>query len=113
MFHKKEKKEKKEQEKREKQEEEERRKNAPFRYFDINYQGDLEEFKKLLKKKIGFDFKDMGNNTIYVKVKQEDYETFSLFIQAAQQKSSTIKKYQEISEEVYTGALLSLDKIIK
>ena len=116
MFNKKErreKKEKKEQEKREQEEEEERRKNAPLRYFDITYQGDIEEFKKLLKKKISFDFKDMGNNTIYLKVKKEDYETFSLNIQAFKQQSSTIKSYQEISEEVYKGALLSLDKMIK
>ena len=115
MFNKKErreKKEKKEQEKKEQQEEEEKRKNAPYRFFDITYEGDIEEFKKLLKKKISFDFKDMGNNTIYLKVKQEDYETFSLNIQAAQQQSTTIKKYQEISEEVYKGALLSLDKMI-
>ena len=54
----------------------------------------------------------MGNNTIYLKVKHEDFETFSLNIQAAQQQSTTIKKYQEISEEVYKGALLSLDKMI-
>ena len=116
MFNKKErreKKEKKEQEKKEQQEEEERRKNAPFRYFDINYQGDIEEFKKLLKKKISFDFKDMGNNTIYLKVKKEDFETFSLNIQAFKQQSTTIKSYQEISEEVYKGALLSLDKMIQ
>ena len=116
MFNKKErreKKEKKEQEKKEQQEEEERRKNAPFRFFDITYEGDIEEFKKLLKKKISFDFKDMGNNTIYLKVKQEDFEVFSLNIQAAQQQSTTIKKYQEISEEIYKGALLSLDKMIK
>ncbi len=86
--------------------------DGPFRYFDVNYVGDLEEFKKLLKKKIGFDFKDMGNNTIYVKVKKEDYENFSLFIQQCSRKGSSFKHYQEISEEVYNGALLSLDKML-
>ena len=54
----------------------------------------------------------MGNNTIYVKVKKEDYETFSLFIQGCNQKGTLIKMYQEISEDVYKGALLSLDKIL-
>ena len=44
---------------------------SPFKYFHVNYEGDLEEFKKLLKKKVGFDFKDMGNKTIYVKVKNQ------------------------------------------
>ena len=91
---------------------EEVKSDAPFRYFHINYQGDLEEFKKLLKKKIGFDFKDMGNNTIYLKVQKKDYEDFSLFIQQCHQKGTSIKSYQEITEEVYTGALLSLDKIL-
>ncbi len=86
--------------------------DGPFRFFHVNYQGDIEEFKKLLKKKISFDFKDMGNNTIYVKVKKEDYETFSLFIQGCNQKGTLIKMYQEISEDVYKGALLSLDKIL-
>ena len=86
--------------------------NSPFRYFDITYEGNIEEFKKLLKKRIGFDFKDMGNNTIYLKVKKEDYETFSMFIENSMPKSSALKKYQEISEDVYNGALLSLDKII-
>ena len=55
----------------------------------------------------------MGNNTIYLKVKKEDFETFSLNIQAFKQQSTTIKSYQEISEEVYKGALLSLDKMIQ
>ena len=86
--------------------------DGPFRYFDVNYVGDLEEFKKLLKKKIGFDFKDMGNNTVYLKVQSKDYEDFSLFIQQCHQKGTSIVSYQEITEEVYTGALLSLDKIL-
>ena len=54
----------------------------------------------------------MGNNTIYIKVKKEDYEDFSLFIQGCHQKGTSIKKYHEITEDVYSGALLSLDKII-
>ena len=84
----------------------------PFHFFHINYEGDIEEFKKLLKKKIGLDYKDMGNNTIYLKVRREDFEVFSLFMQKCQLKGTTIKKYFEIKEEVYTGALLSLDKIL-
>ena len=91
---------------------EELKADAPFRYFHVNYEGDLEELKRLLKKKVGFDFKDMGNNTIYIKIKKEDYEDFSLFIQGCHQKGTSIKKYHEITEEVYSGALLSLDKII-
>ena len=91
---------------------EELKTDGPFRYFHVNYEGDLEELKRLLKKKVGFDFKDMGNNTIYIKVKREDYEDFSLFIQGCHQKGTSIKKYHEITEEVYSGALLSLDKII-
>ena len=86
--------------------------DGPFRFFHVTYVDDIEEFKKLLKKKISFDFKDMGNNTIYVKVKKEDYETFYLFMQGCQQKKTSIKGFQEISEEVYGGALLSLDKIL-
>ena len=54
----------------------------------------------------------MGNNTIYLKVKKEDFETFSMFIENSMPKSSALKKYQEIEENVYNGALLSLDKII-
>ena len=91
---------------------EEVKKDAPFRFFHINYKGDLEELKKLFKKKIGFDFKDMGNNTVYLKVQSKDYENFSLFIQQCHQKGTSIVSYQEITEEVYTGALLSLDKIL-
>ena len=33
--------------------------NSPYRYFDITYEGNIEEFKKLLKKRIGFDFKGL------------------------------------------------------
>ena len=54
----------------------------------------------------------MGNNTIYVKVKKEDYETFCLFIQGLHEKGTKVKNYQEITEEVYNGALLSLDKML-
>ena len=86
--------------------------NGPHRFFHVNYEGDIELFKSLLKKKIGFDFKDMGNFTIYVKVKKEDYETFCLFIQGLHEKGTKVKNYQEITEEVYTGALLSLDKML-
>ena len=86
--------------------------NTPYRFFDISYEGNIEEFKKLLKKRISFDFKDMGNNTIYLKVKKVDFETFSMFIENSMPKSTALKKYQEISEADYSGALLSLDKII-
>ncbi len=86
--------------------------DAPFRYFDITYIGNIEEFKALLKKSISFDFKDMGNNTFFIKVKKDDFENFSLFIQACKEKSTALKKYQEISEEVYGGALSSLDNIL-
>ena len=86
--------------------------DSPYRFFDISYDGNIEEFKKLLKKRISFDFKDMGNNTIYLKVKKVDFETFSMFIENSMPKSSALKKYQEIEENVYNGALLSLDKII-
>ena len=85
---------------------------GPYKYFHLNYQGELEELKRLLKKKIGFDFKDMGNNTIYIKVKKEDYEDFSLFVQQSHSNGTSIKSYFEITEDVYKGALLSLDKIL-
>ena len=86
--------------------------NGPYKFFHINYQGDLEELKRLLKKKIGFDFKDMGNKTLYLKIKNEDYENFTLFIQQSHQSGTSIKHFQEITEDVYSGALLSLDKLI-
>ena len=86
--------------------------DKPFRFFHLIYEGSVEEFKKLLKKKISFDFKDLGNNTIYLKIKREDFETFSLFMQGAKQKGGAIKNYFEIQENVYSGALLSLDKIL-
>ena len=86
--------------------------NGPYRFFHINYNGDLEELKKLLKKKIGFDFKDMGNKTIYLKLKKEDYENFTLFIEQTHKSGTSIKSFQEITEDVYSGALLSLDKLI-
>ena len=87
--------------------------NKPFYFFHLTYEGSVEEFKKLLKKKISFDFKDLGNNTIYLKVKQQDFETFSLFMQGAKQKGGAIKEYFEIPENTYSGALLSLDKILQ
>ncbi len=87
--------------------------DKPFYFFHVEYEGSVEEFKKLLKKRLSFDFKDIGNNTIYVKVKKEDLETFSLFIQTAKVKGGAVKKYFEIKEEVYAGALLSLDKILQ
>ena len=57
--------------------------------------------KNCLKKKISFDFKDMGKSTIYVKVKKEDHETFCLFMQGCLQKKTNVKSYQEITEDVY------------
>ena len=54
----------------------------------------------------------MGNNTIYIKVKKEDCEDFSLFVQGCHQKGTSIKKYHEITEDANSGALLSLDTII-
>ena len=45
-------------------------------------------------------------------VQKDDFEKFSLFIQACMEKSTALKKYQEISEEVYGGALSSLDNIL-
>ena len=87
--------------------------NKPFYFFHLEYEGSVDEFKKLLKKKIGFDFKDIGNNTIYLKIKGTDYETFILFMQGAKLKGGAIKKYFEIEESAYSGALLSLDKILQ
>ena len=92
---------------------EEPKNDSPYRYYHVNYDGNIEEFKKLLKKRIGFDFKDMGNNTIYVKIKKEDLEDFAFFIQGYKQKGTSLKHYQEITEDVYKGALLSLDKILQ
>lgn len=86
--------------------------NTPFRYFDVNYTAGIEEFKSLVKKQVGFDFKDMGNNTIYVKVKEEDYEQFCLFMQQTKIRSSALKSFHEINENVYSGALQSLDSIV-
>ena len=87
--------------------------DKPFHFFHLTYEGNVEEFIKLLKKKISFDFKDLGNNTIYLKIKKQDFETFSLFMQAAKQKGGAIKNYYEIPEQTYAGALLSLDKILQ
>ena len=92
---------------------EEQKEVKPFYFFHVDYEGSVEEFKKLLKKRIGFDFKDIGNNTIYLKVKGTDLETFSLFMQGAKLKGGAIKNYFEIEESVYSGALLSLDKILQ
>ena len=100
------------QKKKDSKKEEKIENNSLYKYFDIKYEGNIEEFKKLLKKRIGFDFKDMGNNTIYLKIKKQDFETFSMFIENSMPKSTALKKYQEISEADYSGALLSLDKII-
>ena len=86
--------------------------DTQFKYYHLNYQGDLEEIKRLLKKRIGFDFKDMGNNTVYIKVKKADNEDFNLFVQQSLSKGTSIKKYFEITENVYNGALLSLDSIL-
>ena len=91
---------------------EEPKKDVPFYYFHINYKGDLQELKNLFQNKVSYDFKDMGNNTVYLKIKKGDYEDFTLYLQQCHQKGSTIKHFQEITEEVYNGALLSLDKLI-
>ena len=83
---------------------------SPYIYYDLKYMGDIEDFKKLLKKKMSFDYKDMGNNTIYLKIKRPEKEIFVLFMQTST--GTTTKKLVEIPEEVYKGALLSLDSVL-
>ena len=56
----------------------------------------------------------MGNNTLYVKVKVENYEDMMLFLkQMRKDKSNVLKGYQEIDQQTYDGALQSLDNILK
>ena len=84
------------------------------KYFDIKYKGPVSEFKSLLKKKMSFDLKDIGNDTLYVKVKVENYEDMMLFLkQMRKDKSNVLKGYQEIDQQTYDGALQSLDNILK
>ena len=83
---------------------------SPYVYYDLKYMGNVEDFKKLLKKKMSFDFKDMGNNTIYLKIKRPLKEEFVLFMQTST--GTTTKKLEEISEDIYQGALLSLDTLL-
>ena len=56
----------------------------------------------------------MGNNTLYVKVKVENYEDMMLFLkQTRKEKSNVLKDYQEIDQQTYDGALQSLANILK
>ena len=87
---------------------------AQHKYFDVKYKGPIADFKALLKKKMSFDIKDMGNDTLYVKVKTENYEDMMLFLkQMRKDKSNVLKGYQEIDQQTYDGALQSLDNILK
>ena len=87
---------------------------ATHKYFDIKYKGPVSEFKSLLKKKMSFDLKDIGNDTLYVKVKVENYEDMMLFLkQTRKEKSNVLKDYQEIDQQTYDGALQSLANILK
>ena len=68
---------------------------AKHKYFDIKYKGPIADFKALLKKKMSFDIKDMGNDTLYVKVKTENYEDMMLFLkQMRKDKSNVLKNYR-------------------
>ena len=87
---------------------------ATHKYFDIKYKGDVKDFKTLLKKKMSFNLKDIGNDTLYVKVKVENYEDMMLFLkQTRKEKSNVLKDYQEIDQQTYDGALQSLANILK
>ena len=84
------------------------------KYFDIKYKGDVKDFKTLLKKKMSFNLKDIGNDTLYVKIKVENYEDMMLFLkQTRKEKSNVLKDYQEIDQQTYDGALQSLANILK
>jgi hypothetical protein len=84
------------------------------RYFDVTYKGDVADFKALLKKKLPFDIKDMGNNTLYIKIQSKYYEDLMLFLKSTQKdKKNVLKNYQEIEQSVYDGALQSLANILK
>ena len=87
---------------------------AKHKYFDIKYKGDVKDFKTLLKKKMSFNLKDIGNDTLYVKIKVENYEDFLLFLKTTQKdKKNVLKSYQEIDQSTYDGALESLANILK
>jgi hypothetical protein len=87
---------------------------ATHKYFDIKYKGDVKDFKTLLKKKMSFNLKDIGNDTLYVKIKVENYEDFLLFLKTTQKdKKNVLKSYQEIDQSTYDGALESLANILK
>ena len=87
---------------------------ATHRYFDITYKGDVGDFKALLKKKMSFDIKDMGNDTLYIKIQSKYYEDLMLFLKSTQKdKKNVLKNYQEIEQSVYDGALQSLANILK
>ena len=80
----------------------------------FKYKGDVKDFKTLLKKKMSFNLKDIGNDTLYVKIKVENYEDFLLFLKTTQKdKKNVIKSYQEIDQATYDGALESLANILK
>ncbi len=87
---------------------------ATHKYFEDKYKGDVKDFRTLLKKKMSFNLKDIGNDTLYVKIKVENYEDFLLFLKTTQKdKKNVIKSYQEIDQATYDGALESLANILK
>ena len=87
---------------------------ATHKYFEVKYKGDVKDFKTLLKKKMSFNLKDIGNDTLYVKIKVENYEDFLLFLKTTQKdKKNVLKSYQEIDQSTYDGALESLANILK
>lgn len=87
---------------------------AKHKYFDIKYKGPIADFKALLKKKMSFDIKDMGNDTLYIKIQSKYYEDLMLFLKSTQKdKKNVLKNYQEIEQSVYDGALQSLANILK
>lgn len=87
---------------------------ATHKYFEVKYKGDVKDFRTLLKKKMSFNLKDIGNDTLYVKIKVENYEDFLLFLKTTQKdKKNVLKSYQEIDQSTYDGALESLANILK
>ena len=63
---------------------------------------------------MSFNLKDIGNDTLYVKIKVENYEDFLLFLKTTQKdKKNVLKSYQEIDQSTYDGALESLANILK
>ena len=87
--------------------------SSGYKFYDVKYDGDYKEFINLLKKKLSFDFKNMGNNTIYLKIPNDKFEDFQLYMQTTKKKGKTLKSYNEITEQTYSGALLSLDNMLK